>query len=1154
MDPDWDEVSRTPLPPPGVRAHPTPVTTLAFDTSQELLWAGNEYGRVCSFYSTELQQYTSFKAHSSQDGRVHQLLFNDKGVIALGSRSVHMAMRRGPPLWTVRHDDMKELRCMTFTSKGTAEILVAGEQDKMFVIDVNKGEVVKIVPTEHHYKIMRRSRHICAATTGTSVHILDSLSFKVVKIWSPHSGTVHDMDAQHDFIVTCGITPRQQGYSMFDPYVNVFDLKNMVSMNPVPFPAGGAYVRMHPRMSTTSIVISQSGQMHVVDLLNPNTTNVKQANTLFLSSVDIAPSGEAMALADGDCNILLWGSPSKIQFVELPTMVETADQELPAPHLDWDDSTPLSSVGMPYYRETLLSAWPQDAVYEVGAPPSKEDPHFLSTLQRRDWGWYGKNTRGLRRNQVEDTRRLDKDKEQGLLNKPKFLSEQARDIAHSASGTPAPEELAPEPTQAVTSRALESHKVSVPELYQSIDIQFSKFGIDDFDFGFYNKSQYAGLQNHIANCYANALLQVMYFTPALRNVALHHAATGCFDELCLLCELGFLFDMLSKADGAPCHASNLLKIISYHPQAAQKGLLEDLPHPGTRSKMLQDFLRFILEKIVVDYNRMGRATPLEKVCFVHESKVLLFETTATTSIRCTNCGSETTRPGSSYVHNLMYPPNKTAQRHAKAPKVTFSQILKKSVESDTTTKGWCQTCHKYQTLGTKKVIYGIPTVLSLAANVQTDEHRRMWATAGWLPEEIGIIVNNGQFFCYEGEDLRYQLQRGYHEMAVYSLTGLVVSIDTGSSKDGHLVAMANVAHSAPEPPGKSQWYLLNDFHVKPVSPEEALTFNATWKTPSVITYQLKSANNKIDNSWKDKLDSSLLYFDLKPALPDKTYRILDETTEKVVQGAIIAIDTEFVSISNAEIEITSDGDERTIRPTVHALARTSVLRGSGEDEGVPFVDDYVHIRETVIDYLTAYSGIVPEDLDPTRTKHNLVPLKIVYKKLWILLNLGCKFLGHGLKQDFRVINIHVPRAQIIDTSDLFFQPAKKRKLSLQFLAWVLLKEDIQLETHDSIEDARTALRLYRKYQEFTDAGIFEAMLQDVYQRGFALNFKPPSKQLGSSTNIGTPSITRTVTPPIDSAVGGPSTPGQKTSAAISGPGVFNSSPGWATPNRTLNLR
>lgn len=40
---------------------------------------------------------------------------------------------------------MKDLRCMSFTSKGTSEILVAGFQDTMFVIDLAKGEVVKQV-------------------------------------------------------------------------------------------------------------------------------------------------------------------------------------------------------------------------------------------------------------------------------------------------------------------------------------------------------------------------------------------------------------------------------------------------------------------------------------------------------------------------------------------------------------------------------------------------------------------------------------------------------------------------------------------------------------------------------------------------------------------------------------------------------------------------------------------------------------------------------------------------------------------------------------------------------------------------------------------------------------------------------------------------
>ncbi|KAM0265662.1 hypothetical protein ACHAQJ_000096 [Trichoderma viride] len=140
MDGDWDEVARIPFPPPGVHALPTQVTTMTFDTSQELLWTGNDYGRVTSFLSTELQRYTSFKAHQAADGPVRQILVNDKGVVVLGSKDVHMASRRGPPMWHIRHEDMKDLRCMSFTSKGTAEIIAAGLQDNLI-----KGEVVKQV-------------------------------------------------------------------------------------------------------------------------------------------------------------------------------------------------------------------------------------------------------------------------------------------------------------------------------------------------------------------------------------------------------------------------------------------------------------------------------------------------------------------------------------------------------------------------------------------------------------------------------------------------------------------------------------------------------------------------------------------------------------------------------------------------------------------------------------------------------------------------------------------------------------------------------------------------------------------------------------------------------------------------------------------------
>ena len=109
------------------------------------------------------------------------------------------------------------------------------------------------------------------------------------------------------------------------------------------------------------------------------------------------------------------------------------------------------------------------------------------------------------------------------------------------------------------------------------------------------------------------------------------------------------------------------------------------------------------------------------------------------------------------------------------------------------------------------------------------------------------------------------------------------------------------------------------------------------------------------------------------------------------------------------------------------LARVSVLRGDGPKQGVPFIDDHIHTSEVIVDYLTEYSGIqctlvlsvfpasffvlgeadwrrVVGDLDPQMSRYTLTPLKLAYKKLRLLVDLGCIFVGHGLSKDFRIIS------------------------------------------------------------------------------------------------------------------------------------------------------
>lgn len=91
-----------------------------------------------------------------------------------------------------------------------------------------------------------------------------------------------------------------------------------------------------------------------------------------------------------------------------------------------------------------------------------------------------------------------------------------------------------------------------------------------------------------------------------------------------------------------------------------------------------------------------------------------------------------------------------------------------------------------------------------------------------------------------------------------------------------------------------------------------------------------------------------------------------------------------------------------------------------------------------------------------------------------------------------MINLMVAPEQIIDTVALFRLP-HQRNVSLRFLAWHFLGNKIQSQTHDSVEDAQTALQLYQCYKKIEADGTLQAKLEELYKCGKEKHWMVPDE-------------------------------------------------------------
>ncbi|CAN6606610.1 Pan2p-PAN3 deadenylation complex catalytic subunit Pan2p [Trichomonascus vanleenenianus] len=1061
----WQEVSRIPNAIP-TRKDPMPVSNIiarCFDSTQSLLWCGDDQGRIASYFNAGhgLARYTSFVA---QGNGISGILTNPAGVITTSAQSVRLHNRRGVLKHKVEDTSLAHVNAVAFAAKGTTDIVVGGNQKELVRINIDRGTVAARVPHDGHVTNMcRGSTMLGVGLASGSIEVVDPTTLKSVRRFVAHQGAISDMDCRDNIVVTCGFSRRKNGEYVSDPMVNIYDIRAMKPLPPIAFPAGAAFVRMHPKLSTCCIVASQSGQVQFLDIANPANVQLYQsAITSLLSGLEISSTGDFMALTDTDGFVQLWSTETAAtpQFTEYPVPMEFPTVQDAGYVLDDvnDPQVPLSSVGMPYYKEELLSSWSDPSyVFEVGMPPAKIDQDVMNNLKVLEGVRYAPNTKKMPRNLAQKYTYMGTQR-RSSVTLPKFISEKERTGEVEDQST------------------LFSEKVKagkIPKVYRKLEIQYSKFGISDFDFDFFNSTEYSGLETQLSSSYCNSLLQLYRFSPLFYNFAVNSVAKYNNDGPSLLSEMGLMFDMIYKANGKHCRAGNFVKTLSALKEARDLGLVYDdvsSTKPVSDGVLAQYLVRFLMARIEKDELAMNGGD--ENQCQFRKLAGIQMSSTMKSLV----CGAEYQSQRVDYTIELQRPPSPEGGRSG------FIDTLQKNLEKWNQTRGYCQACRKYQAVGMLSTVRKLPQLLNLSIPLEkvTELDRKAWRSNNWPAVAFGVQTQRGKLTIVpENKMNQYGTDR-------YRLNGIVCEIANRGDEDNHLVCLTRV--------DTGKWYLFNDFLVKQISEEEALDFSMPWKTPVLLLYQKDTKTSFDYESWKQHMDTSLLYEDRFIAGQregfKKEYELLTRE-EAPTPGTLVAMDAEFVMLHEEETEIRSDGSKSMLVPTLLSLARVSVLRGEGPRKGVAFIDDYIATTDPIVDYLTSFSGIEDGDLDPQRSHKGLVSLETSYKKLWLLLNMGCVFIGHGLHNDFRTINIRVPKSQVIDTLEIFYLKSRQRKLSLKFLAWYLLDESVQTGNHDSIEDAQTALSLYDKYIELAKTGDFIQTLERVYDEGRKYNFKPP---------------------------------------------------------------
>lgn len=1026
------------------------VTALEFDPDVELLWLSDSFGTLMSFTvqchgeAAEWSVYSSFSASTRPGSNIFFLDYNGERMVTVADREVIRGFKRGG----------MPLMCLPVPpdSQGYIDLFQANSKTGVMFFTGNLGVsrlVIHDGDTEHQtaktddinfVSLKQCEQWVATGSASGVITVRSAKDLAVVDQVNPSRNRVLALEIFDNTVV--GAFSDRSATS----FIKVYDVRKMgEAVNTINDIQSGniTYLRRYQDsfgLSSDRAFVLTSQGFHIVqfDAEHPiySSAGILDGSC---TAVSISPSGMCAAIGNDKGHFFALAHPASRDDYIMSTFTQPVRPQHPTFAPSWGEPNIAEGFDESVATGTLSSSWPDEDYMILTVPPKLRCANLEHTLVSNQWGFIRAD------GYLPDP----KDKLAALLPNPYPFNSQ----------------LGSDPTL-VQDILLEMRKVMkrkhrTPGGTSEYDLMDDALQVcystqRNVDWKTYNELPHrvVGLDNSFPECWITPLLQSLYLCQPpefpIRRVILRHL---CKREFCLTCEMAFIFaNMLTTGNSA---------------MGLKEMALVPICQVGNLIRTMHQIRTFSISEVFAKPRSRDDA-----VAKMHLAQRLLLET----------------------LHKDLLDQHAYQFLNYLPPSPDFEKSIAAFFGTEFTSNGHVHVEPRFfweVPASALKVDEGLQHLLKqLEAYKDQVQIKR-------LPPIIVLLLNPEHGNLKPPTSLK--ISRAGKEDYNYVLNSNIIHLAEDVEDVGHFVSHQRIK--------EDNFCLVNDYRVTtPMKIPELERFIPALRSYSaVITYyaldQLaapsyaRQDDNRPPNMWH--VLGPLLTSDIfsRPLLRDpvkQQFKSPLSSYTDIRAGDLVAIDAEYVVLKWASRA--DDGEMFYMQKKSHmALARVSCILSSEDGDERTITDDYVHIPEEIEDYVTQFSGIHPGDLDPLKSTKSLTSSKATYLKLRALTDAGVIFVGHGLSQDFRVCNIVVPKKQIIDTLEIF-RVKGGRFLSLRFLAYHILGESVQEDEHDSIEDARTSLRLYRRSVQLKKEGTFEQVLDHLMAKGAETSWYVPDNR------------------------------------------------------------